>query len=52
MEDVGLGAGERERLQSLPDGERRQAAERLALQMMEAFGLEDAETETESDADS
>ena len=52
MKGAGLGVGERTRLQGLPDEERRQAAERLALQMMEAFGLEDADTETESDADS
>jgi len=42
-------AGARERLQSMPDEERRQAAERLALQMMQAFGIEEADSENDSE---
>jgi hypothetical protein len=44
-----MSAGARERLQTLPDEERRQAAERIALQMMQAFGIEDIESESDSD---
>lgn len=44
-----MSAGARERLQTLPDEERRLAAERIALQMMQAFGIEDIESESDSD---
>ncbi len=43
-------AGSRQRLQQLPDSQRREAAERLALQMMEAFGLDDADDSDDSDS--
>ena len=43
-------AGSRQRLQQLPDSQRREAAERMALQMMEAFGLEDAGESDDSDS--
>ena len=44
-----LAAGARDRLQNLPDDERRAAAERIALQMMQAFGIDDAESESDDD---
>lgn len=34
----------------MPDEERRQAAERIALQMMLAFGIDDADSGSDADA--
>ena len=45
----GAPAGARERLQGLPDEERRQAAERIALQMMQAFGIDDIDSESDAE---
>lgn len=43
------GVGAQKRLQGMPDAERREAAERIAMQMMQAFGIEDADTESDAD---